>query len=465
MEHCIGIDLGTTYSAVSTINEYGKPVILKNSLGETLTPSVIYFGEDGQITVGSEAKEMLLYGEENVAMFFKRNMGNSDFYLNFHGKSYSSTDLSAILLSKLKADAELALGAPLRKAVITVPAYFNDLQRNETIQAAQQAGLEVLRIINEPTAAAITYGSNQAAGKKILVYDLGGGTFDVTVLLITEQSIQVLSTGGDHELGGKDWDDKLLTFIANEFINEFNDDPLENYESYNDLVFKAELLKKQLSNVLTTTFSVSYNGNKGKYEINRKRFEELSQDLLHSTTFKAQEVLDEANLSWSEIDGVLLVGGSTKMPMVTNWVKEMSGKEPLRGINVDEAVCMGAAIQAQLEANKTYSIGRKANSSLSYSIGPMLNIQDVMSHSLGLIAVNADSTKYINSIIIPKNLPIPSSEKRPFKFKTRAGDDNKLEVYLTQGEVEDVASCIIVSKYVFEGIEHIAKDKTIIDIE
>ena len=466
MEQFIGIDLGTTYSAVSTIDEYGKPVIVKNSRGESLTPSVIYFESPGTYIVGSDAKEMLLVGDGNVAMFFKRNMGNKDFYLTFHGQQYTSTDLSTILLKKLKEDAEEVLGKSVTKAVITVPAYFNDLQRNETITAAKRAGLEVLRIINEPTAAAIMYGSNRT-NQKIIVYDLGGGTFDVTVLEITDKAIKVLSTGGDHELGGKDWDDKILEYISEQFINEFGEDPLNTIESYNDLAFKSENIKKQLSNVSNATFTVSYNGNRGKYNLSREKFEELTQSLLHNTTFKTQEVLDEAELLWSDVAGVLLVGGSTKMPMVSAWVKKMSGREPLRGINVDEAVCLGAAIQASIEMNASNqkTDNKISSASQKFSIGSVKNVVDVMSHSLGIIAGNEDYSKYINSIIIRKNLPIPSSEFRPFQHKTRQNEINQLDVYLTQGELEDISKCIIVGKYVFDGIEHIAKGKTIIDIE
>lgn len=466
MDRFIGIDLGTTYSAVSTIDQFGKPVILKNRTGEALTPSVIYFSPDGDILIGNEAKEMQASGESDVAMFFKRNMGNPDFFLTFHDKSYSATDLSSLLLKELRKDAEAALNTPVSKAVITVPAYFNDLQRTETIKAAEAAGLEVLRILNEPTSAAITYGIANMA-QKVLVYDLGGGTFDVTVLSITDDSIKVLATGGDHELGGKDWDDKILGYMAEQFINEFGDDPMDDIETYNDLAFKSENLKKQLTSALNASFTITYNGYKGKYTLSRETFEELTKSLLYNTTFKANEILEEAGLTWAELNGVLLVGGSTKMPMVRNWVKEMSGKEPLTGINVDEAVCLGAAIQAQIETDRKeikYAVG--GSHSFQYSIAGGKNINDVMSHSLGLVAVNATNDKYINSIIIPKNKTIPSSESRPFQFKTAATDQtNELEVYLTQGEVEDVSQCIIVGKYVFNGIEHIARGKTIIDIE
>lgn len=465
MDRFIGIDLGTTYSAVSTIDQFGKPVILKNSAGESLTPSVIYFSPDGDTLIGNEAKEMQASGEADIAMFFKRNMGNPDFFLTFHNKSYSATDLSSLLLKELKRGAEAALNASVSKAVITVPAYFNDLQRTETIKAAEAAGLDVLRILNEPTSAAIMYGIANST-QKVLVYDLGGGTFDVTVLSITDDSIKVLATGGDHELGGKDWDDKILTYMTEQFINEFGDDPMDDIETYNDLAFKSENLKKQLTSALNATLNITYNGYKGKYSLSRDTFEELTKSLLYSTTFKANEILEEAGLTWQELDGVLLVGGSTKMPMVRNWVKEMSGKDPLTGINVDEAVCLGAAIQAQIEIDKKdikYTVG--GNRPSQYSIAGGKSINDVMSHSLGLVAVNATNDKYINSIIIPKNKTIPSSESRPFQFKTAADKANELEVYLTQGEIEDVSQCIIVGKYVFNGIEHIAGGKTIIDIE
>ena len=456
METFVGIDLGTTYSAVSTIDQNGKPVILKNREGEMFTPSVIYFGDDGEIKVGASAKKMQLEGEENIAMFFKREMGNPNFYRTFYGKQYNATELSTILLTKLKQDAEAALGKPVQKAVVTVPAYFHDLQRNETINAAEEAGLKVLRIINEPTAAAIMYGCNKS-NQKVLVYDLGGGTFDVTVLEITDETIEVLATGGDHELGGKNWDDKILTYIAEQFESEFGIDPLDDAETYNDLAYKAEFIKKQLSSTFNETFTISYKGNKGKYSISRENFEELTQNLLYSTTFMSEAVLNNAGLSWAELDGVLLVGGSTKMPMVENWVKSMSGKEPLRGISVEEAVCLGAAIQAQTIMGSTAIVKGK--------LQPKKTIVDRMGHSLGLISQNPDHTKYINAKIIKKNLPIPSSEKRPFQFNTCAGKPNKLDLYVTQGELEDATKCVIVGKYVFDDIEHVNNGKTIIDIE
>ena len=456
----IGIDLGTTFSAVSVIDESGKPTIVKNALGESLTPSVIYFEDADNTIVGSEAKEKQAFGEANVASFFKRNMGDVNFELNFHGKSYSATDLSAILLKKLKDDAELTLNQKIRKAVITVPAYFNDLQKKATIKAAERAGLEVMRIINEPTAAAIAFGVSQNRNQTVLVYDLGGGTFDVTILRIEENAIRVIASGGDHELGGKDWDNRLIGYIAIQFKNEFGIDPLSDIVSFNDLLVRAENTKKQLSSAQSSKFSVVYDVHRGKYDITRNKFEELTQDLLQRTTSKSEEILKEANLSWEELDGVLLVGGSTRMPMVTNWVEKMSGKPSIKGINVDEAVCLGAAIQANIELSKSSS----ALSEPRFSLGAKLKVEDVMSHSLGLIAENSDRSRYINSIIIPKNKTIPASELRPFQIHTGKQMQNELEVYLTQGETEIIGECKVIGKYVFSGIEYVSSGLSVIDV-
>lgn len=468
MEHFIGIDLGTTYSAVSTIDEYGKPTIVKNREGENLTPSVVYISPNGEYIVGADAKDMMISGEDNVFMFFKREMGNIDFNFSLYGKQYNATDLSAILLYKLKSDAELSLGSSVSKAVITVPAYFNDLQRNETIKAAQNAGLEVLRIINEPTAAAINYGITRDVDQKLLVYDLGGGTFDVTVLEVKNGVINVLATGGDHSLGGRDWDDCILNYITRQFELEFGENPLDDPTAFNDLEYNAERLKKQLSSVQKASMIVRYAGYKQKYEVTREKFEELTANLLYRTTQKTEQVLSEAKLSWNEVSGVLLVGGSTKMPMVEKWVQKMSGKSPLRGINADEAVCLGACIQASLEmANQSIRRGLPQGTfrKLSLPSGKNIQVKDVMSHSLGAIAVSQDGERYVNSIIIKKNRTIPISESRSFKHKTRRNSDNEMEVYLTQGEGTEVKECTVVGRYMIRNIEYVNGGESIIDLQ
>lgn len=466
MERFVGIDLGTTYSSVATIDEYGKPAIVKNLDGEALTPSVIYFDGDGGCIVGAEAKEMLQSGEENVAMFFKRFVGNKDFSFYANGKNHSAKDLSAILLQKLKADAEKTLGGEIRNVVITVPAYFNDLQRSETIAAGQEAGFNVLRIINEPTAAAITYGISKADNQKVLVYDLGGGTFDVTILQITTDSINVLATGGDHELGGKDWDDMLIRHIASLFQSEFGEDPTESTEVYNDLAYDCEKLKKMLSSKESGTITVRYNGKRGRYTVTRTQFEELTDTLLRSTKTMTEHVLSESGLTWRDLDGALLVGGSTRMPMVETWVRQMSGKEPLRGVNVDEAVSLGAAIQAGVEMQKqgNFGIGGKTGGQSKFFLPGSKKIVDVMSHSLGTVALSKDGDRYVNSIIIQKNKPIPITQEKNFLHHTQKSNSNDLEVYLTQGETSEIKDCLVVGKYIFHDILHIGNGETVIEI-
>lgn len=454
MENFIGIDLGTTYSAVSTIDSYGKPVVLKNSEGERLTPSAVYFDPDGGILVGAEAKDMMTNAGAEVAVFFKRFMGDSSFSYTVNGRSHSATDLSAILLAHLRNEAEKALGGPVRKAVITVPAYFNDLQRNETVKAARNAGLDVLRIINEPTAAAITYGVNQNHDCRLLVYDLGGGTFDVTVLEVKEGVMRVIATGGDHKLGGKDWDDRIVSYVADRFESEHGMDPLEDTETFNDLLFMAENAKKQLSSATQAVINLRYNGCRGRYVLTRDMFQEITAHLMENTQQKTEDVLREAGMTWHELDGVLLVGGSTKMTIVSDWVRKMSGKEPLRGVNVDEAVCIGAGIQAALDMeaqSRRFGLPGSSGKPKFTLPGGDIRIQDVMSHSLGAVAVSQEGDRYVNSIIIPRNRTIPVTERRPFQLKVKKPNQT-MDIYVTQGETSEITDCTVVGHYVISGM-------------
>ncbi len=457
MEKTIGIDLGTTFCAIATINEHGQAVLIKNEAESTLTPSVIYFEAD-KIIVGTEAKDMQAFGENNVASFFKRNMGDQNYVLSFFETDYTPEILSSILLKKLKQDAERALGEPIHKAVITVPAYFDNAQREATIRAGRLADIEVLRIINEPTAAAIAFGINKEKEQSILVYDLGGGTFDITIMDIKKDNIQVLGTDGDHELGGKNFDDRIVNYIAQQFEDQYGKNPLEGAESLNDLLVRAEQAKKQLSTKNSTRISITYDGEKGKYDLDLSTFESLTADLLERTQSLTEQLLSDLNLNWTNIDGVLLVGGSTRMPMVRRWVEKMSGKKALSGINVDEAVAMGAAIQANIDAN-----GQDEENLLS--LGQFKKIQDVMSHSLGLVAENADRTRYLNSIIITKNQFIPSTEIRPYQLATRTDQNNELDVYMLQGESDRPLDCKILGKYVFSEVEHEPDSLAVIDVK
>lgn len=457
MTYVIGIDLGTTFSAVAYINKTGKPEIINNSEDKPITPSVIYFGEK-EIIIGDEAKEMQALGENNVASFFKRSMGDLNFILSFHNKNYNPIDLSALILKKLKTDAEASLGVPISEAVITVPAYFSNFQRESTIKAGEIAGLKVLRIINEPTAAALAYGIKSTDKKQTLVvYDLGGGTFDISIVENSETLSEVKATAGDHELGGKDWDDRIAIYASQRFLEEFNKDPLEDSVSFNDLLVRCENAKKQLSTRESTKISITHGGEKGTYELTRKTFEEITRDLMERTQLLTEQTLKDINLTWKDIDGVLLVGGSTRMPMVWKYIEEISGKKPMQGVNVDESVALGAAIQANLDSQQ--------NKNPLFTLAGKKTTKDVISHSLGMVAINENRSKYINSILIPKNIPIPCSEVRPYQLRTMRGNKNQLEVYMLQGESDKPLECNILGKYVFSDIEHVPNKLSVMDIK
>lgn len=448
----IGIDLGTTYSAVATVSGSGRPMVVKNSDGENTTPSVVYFPSDGTPVVGAEAKEFQAVGENDVASFFKRDMGDSGAFQTFHGRKYSPTELSSLVLGKLKSDAEAELGQPIEAAVITVPAYFNNAQRNATIEAARLAGLRVLRIINEPTAAAIAFGlsSRTKTGTTTMVYDLGGGTFDVSIVSASDDEIAVLATDGDHRLGGKDWDDRIADYLAGRFRDEFGVDPFDDQESFNDLMIKCEKAKRELSVRDSTKVVIVHNGERGTYTLTRAQFADQTRDLLERTHGIAQSVLDSVEgLTWEGLDGVLLVGGSTRMPMVAEFVEEMTGRPPLRGINVDEAVALGAALQAAADLKAEDDLSLEASSSSEFSLPA---IRDVTCHSLGMVAENQDRSKYLNSIIIGKNSRIPAENACDYAIRISSNRDaNKLEVYMLQGEVEVPMECTVLGKYVFTG--------------
>lgn len=459
MKSAIGIDLGTTFSAVAVMDESGRPKILPNRDGQPITPSVIYFSSNGPL-VGDEAKKMQALGETDTASFFKRNMGDPNFILHFQGRDYTAGELSALVLTQLKADAEQILGLPVADAVITVPAYFNNKQREATIEAGRMAGLNVLRIINEPTAAALAYGFKEVSkAQTLLVYDLGGGTFDVTIVRVSKDDIEVLATAGDHELGGKDWDDRIVRFLAGQFQESHGVNPLDESVSANDLLVRGEIAKKELSTRGRTRLSITHEGERETCELSREQFEDLTRDLMERTQRLCEQTLADVKLNWRAMDGVLLVGGSTRMPMVRQYVEQMSGQPPLMGVNVDEAVALGAAIQAGMDMAE--SQGARPH----FSLTGIKKVSDVMSHSLGMISENADQTRYINSIIIPKNKIIPCEETRPFQIRTRARGGNSVEVYMLQGESEHPLSCTVLGKYTFSNIQHVSSGAAILDIQ
>jgi molecular chaperone DnaK (HSP70) len=459
----VGIDLGTTFSVVAHIDRDGQPRVIPNESGQNITPSVVYFAPDGPV-VGSEAKERQAMGEKAIGAFFKRYMDSSHFELMYHGQSYNPTRLSALILQYLRKQAETYLGEPVTHAVITVPAYFYEMPRKATMEAARLAGLQVLRIINEPTAAAFAYGMRPTSGEqKVLVYDLGGGTFDVTILRITPTEQEVLGTGGDHRLGGKDWDDCIVQYLSNKFEDEFGIGL--DADAFNELLVMAESLKKSLTARQTVSARVQGSGHTGTYELTRAKFEELTAHLMQRTQQLVENVLRDTGLSWGDLGNVLLVGGSTRMPMVHSFVEAMSGKAPSRNIDPDEAVALGAAIQAAMDMEELEELrlpGQAAAPTLSLA-GRKRSI-DVISHSLGMIATSEDQTRYLNSIIIAKNATIPRKETRPYSLRTGRRGDSQLDVYMTQGEMESPMDCVYLGKYVFSNIPQVNDDRVTLDV-
>lgn len=461
----IGIDLGTTYSAVACVNpSTGKAEILKNRYGESLTPSVLAFLENGTVLHGSDAKELQESGNANTVSFFKKNMGRADFCIEFFGKRYTATDLSAILLKRLVEDAALALGDTIDGAVITAPAYFNHPEREATIQAGEKAGINVLCIISEPTAAAFAYGINQkGVSKKVLIYDLGGGTFDVTIAQIDDEAITITGTGGDHDLGGANWDSCIFEYLANSFNDEFDIDLRDDPDERARLIVMAENVKKQLSARSSTQAVIHYRGMTGTYTLTEEKFRDLSDYYMGITRDLCESVLSEADWGWSDIDGVILIGGSTRMKMVRDYVSQMCGAPSLGGINVDEAVALGAAIRANIDDAGRVTMRLGGGAVPVMSLAGAKALKDVVAHDLGMIAVNEDATCYINSILIERNSPIPHQVTQPYRFRT-GKENQELEVYMLQGSAEYPLNCLILGRYVFSGIRAQKSGLAIIDV-
>lgn len=465
----VGIDLGTTFSVVARINEQtGKPEIIKNSFGKTITPSVLCFQENGNILFGEDAKNMQAAGDMNSVAFFKRSMGKDMFSVEFFGKNYSATSLSAILLEKLKIEAEEQIGEKIDSAVITVPAYFTHKERQATIEAGEKAGLEVIAIINEPTAAALAYGLSEKRGEQtVLIYDLGGGTFDVTLAKINSDEINIIGSDGNHELGGKDWDDCIARYLVQEFNEQYGIDISEDSRMVASLLVTAENVKKQLTSMDEVIVPISYKNIKGTIKITEELFESISQFLIGTTKDVTERLLDSINMSWESITGIILVGGSTRMRMVNSYVTEMSHKEPLSGVNVDEAVALGAAIRANIDdkGNVVPLLGGKSNKNKCEGllIQGAKAISDVTAHALGMVSISTNGERYVNSVIIGKNTKIPAENKRSFNFRTRERD-NELEIYVLQGEFQRPLDNAIINKYVVTNIEKTQTIPSLIDV-
>lgn len=438
-ELAVGIDLGTTYSAVAYLDDLGRPQTLANAEGDKITPSVILF-EEGDVVVGKEALKAMATEMEFVAECAKRDLGFQFYHKAFGGSAYPPEALQAWILDKLRRDAWKRIGR-FSKVVITVPAYFDEVRRKATQDAGYMAGFEVMDIINEPTAAAVAFGfqqgylnpeSNSGEPKRIVVYDLGGGTFDVTVMEIGGINFVALATDGDVQLGGRDWDQRLVDFVSDRFSTEYGCDPREDPNAYGRLLRDCEDAKRTLSARHKTTISCDYKGHALRVPITREQFYELTRDLLDRTAFTTEQTLQAAGLQWSDIDRVLLVGGSTRMPMVYDMLQQLSGLEPDCSVSPDEAVAHGAALHAALLLDK---FDGKS---------PRFNITNVNSHSLGVVGVDPVTRRKQVAVLIPRNTSLPITAKRI--FSTSKDNQRSVLVQIVEGESDNPDDCMHIGR-------------------
>ncbi len=457
----VGIDLGTTFSAIATLDDRGHPVTLPNHDGEMLTPSAVLLeGEASSAVVGQAALDVALEHTDQVAMLIKRRMGQAAFGRMVSGRDFRPETLSAIILRKLVQDAERRLG-PIGQAVITVPAYFDDTRRKATKDAGRIAGLDVLDIIDEPTAAALAYSFQPPQGSRelspdhvlptqartVLVYDLGGGTFDVTLVRLSQRRFETLAIEGDVRLGGKDWDDRIVDHVAAQFQKQHGEDPRSDPQSLTVMQAAAERAKRTLSKLASTTITCTHNGKVFATHLTRVEFEALTRDLLTRTRLTTQQVLRQAGLGWEKVDRVLLVGGSTHMPATRQMLTDISGKVPDNSLAVSEVVARGAALHGGIVAARRGQEGLTFEPDVRQALEDVVEI-NVNSHSLG-IEIKKDAEK-VNDILIPKNTQLPAAASRV--YRTVIENQPRVRVKVLQGEAHQVDACISIGECWIEDL-------------
>jgi molecular chaperone DnaK len=450
----VGIDLGTTFSAIATLDDRGQPVTLPNRDGDMLTPSAVLLLDDNSAVVGQAALDVALEQPDNVATLIKRRMGQATFGRPVAGREFRPETLSAIILRKLVQDAELRLG-PISQAVITVPAYFDDTRRKATKDAGRIAGLNVLDILDEPTAAALAYSFQPRPGaepalpedqRTVLVYDLGGGTFDVTLVRLSHRRFQTLAIEGDVRLGGKDWDDRIVDYLANQFLRQHGSDPRSDPLSLAALQAAAERAKRTLSKLPQTTVTCTHAGHVLAVPLTRAEFENLTRDLLVRTRLTTQQVLRQAGLRWEQVDRILLVGGSTHMPMTGQMLQELTSKQPDNSLAVSEVVARGAALHAGIRsahAGETMALDQIAHDALAQVVEINVN-----AHSLGIEVKHQQER--INDVLIHKNTQLPTAASRV--YRTVVENQQRVRVKVLQGEASQADACISIGECWIEGL-------------